>query len=165
VAYVAEIVPPTPSHLGAAQEAVASAVREARAWLRGWTVSFSQAGTQLWMVGSGAEGADLAGVLRFAREVARATISHGVRLRAAMAAGSGAMFEDVEGRPSVASDVAARAAAAVAALAGQLPSNGASPRAALLLDGGIAATAVPQRELGGWRTFAVSVPGALYLLD
>jgi hypothetical protein len=165
VAYVAEIVPPTPSHLGAAQEAVASAVREARAWLHGWTVSFSQAGTQLWMVGSGAEGADLAGVLRFAREVARATISHGVRLRAAMAAGSGVVFDDVEGRPSVASDVAARAAAAVAALAGQLPSNGASPRAALLLDGGIAATAVPQRELGGWRTFAVSVPGALYLLD
>jgi hypothetical protein len=165
VAYVAEIVPPTPSHLGAAQEAVASAVREARAWLHGWTVSFAQGGTQLWMVGSGADGADMAGVLRFAREVARATIPHGVRLRAALAAGSGAVFEDVEGRPSVASDVEARAAAGVAALVSQFPSNGASPRAALLVDASIAETTVPQRELGGWRTLALSVPGILYLLD
>jgi hypothetical protein len=165
VAYVAEIVPPTPSHLGAAQEAVASAVREARAWLRGWTVSFAQAGAQLWMVGSDAEGGDLTGVLRFAREVARATTSHGVRLRAAVAVGSGAVFEDVEGRPSIASDVAARAAAAVAGLGSQLPTNGSTPRAALALDGGIAETAAPLRELGGWRTLAVAGPGALYVLD
>jgi hypothetical protein len=165
VAYVAEIIPPTPSHLGAAQEAVASAVREARAWLHGWTVSLAQAGTQLWMVGSSADGADMAGVLRFAREVARATIAHGVRIRAAVAAGSGAVFRDLEARPSVASDVAARAAAAVAALVAQLPSNGASPRAALVLDGGSADDGSARQELGGWRPWPFRAPWALYLLD
>src|SRR5262249_13384347 len=163
-----ELVPAAEAQLAAAQEAVAAAVREARGWLSGWTVSFAQAGTLLWMTGSASESSDFTGVLHFAREVARATVAPGIRLHAALATrarrprGPGALFLDAEGGLSVASDAATRAAASVAALRSQLPSNGASPPASLRVDG---ADLPPSAlEAAGWRPAPGRAMGGLYLL-
>src|SRR5262249_48247237 len=109
VAYVAPVVPPSPDRLGAGQEALAEAAREAQGWLGGWRVAFAQAGNRLWMTGGSAGATDATDVLRFAREVARATAVAGVRVRAALATGTGMLFDDVHGRPAVASGVAAPA--------------------------------------------------------
>ena len=128
-------------------------------------MSFAQAGTLLWMTGSAAESSDLAGVLHFCREVARAIIAQGIRIHAALATGSGALFLDVEGRLSVASDVASRAAATVAVLRSQLPSNGASPPASLLVDSGSVDLPRTVVEDAGWRLAPGKDGGTLYLLQ
>src|SRR5262249_27653066 len=165
VAYVAELIPAEESQLAPAQEAVAAAVREARGWLSGWTVSFAQAGTLVWMTGSASVNSDFTGVLHFAREVARATVAQGIRIHAALATGSGALFLDVEGRLSVASDVASRAAASVAVLRTQLPSNGASPPASLRVDPSSADLPATALEAAGWRALPGKDGAGLYLLQ
>jgi hypothetical protein len=68
------------------------------------------------MTGASAGATDATDVLRFAREVARATAVSGVHVRAALATGSGMLFDDVLGRPAVASDVTARAIEALGIL-------------------------------------------------
>ena len=165
VAYVAELIPAEEWQLAAAQEAVAGAVREARGWLSGWTVSFAQAGTLVWMTGSASVSTDFTGVLHFAREVARATVAQGIRIHATLATGSGALFLDVEGRLSVASDVASRAAASVAVLRTQLPSNGASPPASLRVDASSTDLPATVLEAAGWRATPGRDGAGLYLLQ
>ena len=101
---------------GAAHELVGRAARDARAFLEAYETSVAQFGDRL------AFGAferppfrtrsdeGLVGAARFAREMARASLEHGVVVRAVVCAGEGAMYEDAAGRPGLAAPATVRAA-------------------------------------------------------
>jgi hypothetical protein len=78
--------------------------------------------------------------------VARGAAEHGIQLRAAACSGEGSVYEDVNGRPAVASEAAARAAQLLA----QLPSLS-QRRAAFALSGASdLLTALLGPRLAGW---------------
>jgi len=165
VAYVAQVVPPAPDRLAAAQEALAEAAREAQGWLRVWRVAFAQAGNRLWMTGASAVAADATDVLRFAREVARATAVSGVRVRAALATGSGTLFDDVLGRAAVASDVTARAIDALGILDRSIPAGAPGPGAVLALTTSEIDGPLGEAETSGWHTAATTEGVRLFVLE
>jgi hypothetical protein len=165
VAYVAQVVPPAPDRLAAAQEALAEAAREAQGWLGAWRVAFAQAGNRLWMTGASAGASDATDVLRFAREVARATAVSGVRVRAALATGSGVLFDDVLGRPAVASDVTARAIDALGVLDRSIPAGAPGPGAVLALTMSEVDGPLGDAETSGWHTAATTEGVRLFVLE
>jgi hypothetical protein len=165
VAYVAQVVPPSPDRLAAAQEALAEAAREAQGWLGAWRVAFAQAGNRLWVTGASAAATDATDVLRFAREVARATAVSGVRVRAALATGSGTLFDDVLGRPAVASDVTARAIEALGILDRSIPAGGPGPGAVLALTMSEVDGPLGEAETSGWHTAATTEGVRMFVLE
>jgi hypothetical protein len=165
VAYVAQVVPPGPDRLAAAQEALAEAAREAQGWLGAWRVAFAQAGNRLWMTGASPGATDATDVLRFAREVARATAVSGVRVRAALAMGSGMLFDDVLGRPAVASEVTARAIEALGILERSMPAGVPGPAAVLALTTAEVDGPLGDAETSGWHTAATSEGVRLFVLE
>ena len=165
VAYVAQVVPPSAERLAAAQEALAEAAREAQGWLGGWEFAFAQAGNRLWMTGASTGAPDATDVLRFAREVARATAVSGVQVRAALATGSGMLFEDVHGRPAVASEVTVRAVEALGVLDRSLPAGTPGPAAVLALTMSEMQGPLGEAELSGWHTAATAAGVRLFVLD
>jgi hypothetical protein len=165
VAYVAQVVPPAPDRLAAAQEALAEAAREAQGWLGRWRVAFAQAGNRLWMTGASQGATNATDLLRFAREVARATAVSGVRVRAALATGSGMLFDDVLGRPAVASEVTARAIEALGILERSLPAGGPGPAAVLALTMAEVDGPLGEAETFGWHTAATTEGVRLFVLE
>ena len=165
VAYVAQVVPPSPDRLAAAQEALAEAAREAQGWLGGWQFAFAQAGNRLWMTGASAGARDAADVLRFAREVARATAVSGVQVRAALATGTGTVFDDVHGRPAVASDVTARAVDALGVLDRSIPAGAPGPAAVLALTRAEPDGPLGDAETSGWHTAATNEGVRIFVLE
>jgi hypothetical protein len=165
VAYVAQVVPPSPDRLAAAQEALAEAAREAQGWLGGWRFAFAQAGNRLWMTGASAGARDATDVLRFAREVARATAVSGVQVRAALATGTGTLFDDVHGRAAVASDVTVRAVEALGVLDRSIPAGEPGPAAVLALTTAEVGGPLGEAETSGWHTAATSEGIRLFVLE
>jgi len=165
VAYVAQVVPPAPDRLAAAQEALAEAAREAQGWLGGWQIAFAQAGNRLWMTGASAGAQDATDLLRFAREVARATAVSGVQVRAALATGTGMLFEDVHGRPAVASELTVRAVEALGVLDRSIPPGAPGPAAVLALTTAEVDGPLGEAETSGWHTAATSAGIRLFVLE
>ena len=165
VAYVAQVVPPSPDRLAAAQEALAEAAREAQGWLGAWSFAFAQAGNRLWMTGASGGATDMTDVLRFAREVARATAVSGVQVRAALATGTGTLFEDVHGRPAVASEVTVHAVEALGVLDRSMPPGAPGPAAVLALTSAEADGALGEAETSGWHTAATTEGVRLFVLE
>lgn len=164
-AYVAQVVPPAPDRLAAAQEALAEAAREAQGWLGGWQIAFAQAGNRLWMTGASPGATDAADVLRFAREVARATAFSGVQVRAALATGTGMVFDDVNGRPAVASELTARAIEALGVLDRSMPPGAPGPSAVLALTMDEVEGPLGEVETAGWHTAATAGGVRLFVLE
>ncbi len=100
----------------AAHELYGAAAREARAYLEAYESTVVQMGGALLAVAferppfrtAGEE--PLLSAARFALEVARGAGERGIAVRGAACAGEGVVYEDVAGRPAVASEAAARAA-------------------------------------------------------
>jgi hypothetical protein len=123
VFYAGEIVDPgILVDADAAHELLGAAAREARAYLEAYESNVVQIGSMLLAVAFErppfrAEGVEpLLSAARFALEVARAAQEHGIALRGAACSGDGAVFEDIGGRPAVASDGSHCAAELLAAL-------------------------------------------------
>jgi len=165
VAYLAQVVPPTPDRLAAAQEALAEAAREAQGWLGRWQFAIAQAGNRLWMTGVSAAATDATDLLRFAREVARATAVSGLQVRAALATGTGTLFEDVHGRPAVASGLTVRAVEALGALDRSMPEGEPGPAAVLALTMDEVEGPLGDAETAGWHTAATSGGVRLFVLE
>ncbi|MGZ6098557.1 MAG: hypothetical protein ACXWLL_09205 [Myxococcaceae bacterium] len=165
VAYVAQVVPPSPDRLAAAQEALAEAAREAQGWLGAWRFAFAQAGNRLWMTGASAGATDTTDVLRFAREVARATAVSGVQVRAALATGTGTLFEDVHGRPAVASEVTVHAVEALGVLDRSMPPGAPGPAAVLALTSAEVDGPLGEAETSGWHTASTTEGVRLFVLE
>ncbi len=146
----------------AAHELLGRAAREARAYLEAYESNVVQLGPALAAVAferppfrTGADEA-LLSAARFAFEVARGALEHGVIVRAAACAGEGEVFEDVNGRPAVASPAAAHAAELLGRV--RAASQG---RPAFALEGasGLLVTLLGQR-LAGWEAAPEPPPGA-----
>ncbi|HET9754127.1 MAG TPA: hypothetical protein VFP52_14235, partial [Myxococcales bacterium] len=152
--YAGEIVHPGP-HLSAraAHELLGFVAHRARAFLEAYESAATQVGPALSVVSfekaAGGAGGDAAlfSAARFAQEIARSAFDHGVVVRAAVCVGEGAVFEDVNGRPAVASLAARRAAELLAAVRAISPR-----RPALALEGAseLVMTLLGQR-LTGWE--------------
>ncbi len=162
---MAQVVPPAPDRLAAAQEALAEAAREAQGWLGSWQIAFAQAGNRLWMTGASAAAQDATDLLRFAREVARATAVSGVQVRAALATGTGMLFEDVHGRPAVASELTVRAVEALGVLDRSIPAGAPGPAAVLALTMAEVDGPLGEAETSGWHTAATSGGVRLFVLE
>jgi len=101
---------------GAAHELLGHAARDGRAFLEAYETSVIQIGDRLAVTAFERppfrtrpdEG--LVGGSRFAREVARTALEHGVVVRGVVCAGEGAVYDDAVGRPSLASPATVRAA-------------------------------------------------------
>ncbi len=136
----------------AAHELLGAAAREARAYLEAYESTVVQMGGTLLAVAferppfrTGGE-EPLLSAGRFALEVARGAAEHGIQLRAAACSGEGSVYEDVNGRPAVASEAAARAAQLLA----ELPALS-QRRAAFALSGASdLLTALLGPRLAGW---------------
>lgn len=152
--YAGEIVHPGP-HLSprAAHELLGFVAHRARAFLEAYESAATQVGPALSVVSfekaaSGAGGdAALFSAARFAQEIARSAFDHGVVVRAAVCIGEGAVFEDVNGKPAVASPAGRRASELLAAVRAISPK-----RPALALEGAseLVVTLLGQR-LTGWE--------------
>ncbi len=152
--YAGEIVDHGPglSSRGA-HELLAFVAHRARAFLEAYESAASQAGPSLWVVAfepsSSRAGLDAAllSAARFAQEIARSALDNGVTVRAAVCAGDGAVFEDINGRPMVASPAARRASDVLAAVREAAPA-----RASFALEGAseLVVTLLGQR-LAGWE--------------
>jgi hypothetical protein len=117
------------------------------------------------MTGASQGATNATDLLRFAREVARATAVSGVRVRAALATGSGMLFDDVLGRPAVASEVTARAIEALGILERSLPAGGPGPAAVLALTMAEVDGPLGEAETFGWHTAATTEGVRLFVLE
>jgi hypothetical protein len=141
-------LPPEEGH-----ELLGRAAREARAFVEAYQSGLVQVGPTLALVAFErppfVTRADevLISTARFAQEVARAVQEHGLSVRAAACAGEGGLFDDVAGRPSVASPAAARAQWLLACIR-----QVAQGRSALVIEGG-SSLLVPllKQRLVGWE--------------
>jgi hypothetical protein len=108
--------------LPAAHALLGFSAQRARAFLEAYESSISQLGPELSAVAfarppfRAAMDAALYGAARFAQEIARSALEQGVRVRAAVSAGDGTIFDDVNGGSSVNSLKAARVAELLAVL-------------------------------------------------
>ena len=149
------LVDPTAAH-----ELLGAAAREARAYLEAYESTVVQMGGALLAVAferppfrtAGEE--PLLSAARFALEVARGAAERGIAVRGAACSGEGSVYEDVTGRPAVASEAAARAASLLEALRplsarrSAFALHGASPLLQTLLG----------QRLAGWDA-APALPG------
>ncbi|HEY2031024.1 MAG TPA: hypothetical protein VGH20_17625, partial [Myxococcales bacterium] len=100
----------------AARELLGYCAQRARAFLEAYESSVSQLGAGLSAMAFArppygtAQDAALFSAARFAQEIARTALEHAVRVRAAVSAGEGVLFDDANGRATVDSPSAARAA-------------------------------------------------------
>jgi len=117
------------------------------------------------MTGASGGATDMTDVLRFAREVARATAVSGVQVRAALATGTGTLFEDVHGRPAVASEVTVHAVEALGVLDRSMPPGAPGPAAVLALTSAEADGALGEAETSGWHTAATTEGVRLFVLE
>jgi len=147
-----------------AHELLGRAAREARAYLEAYESSIGQIGPLLLAIAferppyrTGLDEA-LQSAGRFAQEVARSALEHGVVVRAAACAGEGQIFEDAAGRPAVVSPAASRVHELLAAARAAAPG-----RPAFVLEGAssLLASLLGQR-LAGWEK-APDVPGGAAL--
>jgi hypothetical protein len=150
----------------AAHDLIGIVAREARAYLEAYESTVVQMGSSLLAVAfdrppfrTGGE-EPLLSAARFALEVARGAAEHGIRVRGAACSGEGAVFEDTNGRPAVASEAATRAAELLAQLRAFSPDRsafalaGASPLLVTLLG----------RRLAGWETSPEPPAGIMVFL-
>jgi hypothetical protein len=150
----------------AAHDLIGIVAREARAYLEAYESTVVQMGSSLLAVAfdrppfrTGGE-EPLLSAARFALEVARGAAEHGIRVRGAACSGEGAVFEDADGRPAVASEAATRAAELLAQLRAFSPRRssfalaGASPLLVTLLG----------RRLAGWETSPEPPAGTMVFL-
>jgi hypothetical protein len=151
--YLGEVAGTGKLESGEANELVGRAAREARAYLEAYESSLAQIGSSLAAVAferppfrTGTDEA-LQSATRFAHEVARSVLQHGVIVRAAACAGEGWVYEDANGRPSVVSPAAARVNELLATARASAPD-----RPAFALEGASALLiAVLQQRLAGWE--------------
>ena len=145
-----------------AHELFGTLAREARAYLDAYESSVAQVGPALFAVAferppfrAGADEA-LLSAARFAHEVARGARQHGLVVRAAICLGEGAVYEDVNGQPAVASPVAARAAAL-------LQEVRKAPGTAFAIEGASALLlSLLDQRLTGWRRGEGPLGSALF---
>jgi len=88
-----------------------------------------------------------------------------VQVRAALATGSGTQFEDVHGRPAVASELTVRAVDALGVLDRQMPSGSPGPAAVLALTMPEVDGPLGEAETSGWHTAATSGGVRLFVLE
>jgi hypothetical protein len=153
VVFAGEIASPGPfAEAGGAHELLGMVARQARAFLEAYETSLVQVG-QLLAVSAFErppfrtrpdEG--LTGATRFARELARAALEHGVIVHGAICAGEGDVFEDANCRPGLASPALARAYELLLRLRGR----GTPPTIAVAGAQGLVLERVQQR-LAGWK--------------
>jgi hypothetical protein len=147
---------------GAAHELLGRAAREARAYLEAYESSIGQIGPLLLAIAferppfrTGLDEA-LQSAGRFAQEVARSALEHGIVVRAAACAGEGQIFEDAAGRPAVVSPAASRVQELLAAARTAAPG-----RPAFALEGAssLLVSLLGQR-LAGWEKAPEGPEGA-----
>lgn len=122
VFYFGEIASAGALDTSVAHELLGRAAREARAYLEAYESKVTQVGPTLLAVAferppfttAGEE--PLLSAARFALEVSRGAQAHGIALRGAACAGEGVVFEDMGGRPAVASPAALAATELLASL-------------------------------------------------
>jgi hypothetical protein len=145
-----------------AHELLGFVAHRARAFLEAYASAATQVGPLLSVVAfehpnarAGLEAA-LFSAARFAQEIARSALDQGVIVRAAVCAGEGVVFEDVNGRPAVASKASRRATDLLAAARAIAPD-----RPAFALEGAseLVVTLLGQR-LSGWERAAEDLPNA-----
>jgi hypothetical protein len=163
VFYAGEIADPGPQLTPReAHELLGFVAHRARAFLEAYASAATQVGPLLSVVAfehphvrAGLEAA-LFSAARFAQEIARSALDQGVVVRAAVCAGDGVVFEDVNGRPAVASPASRRATDLLAAARAIAPD-----RPAFTLEGAseLVVTLLGQR-LSGWERAAEGPPGA-----
>jgi hypothetical protein len=108
--------------LAASHELLGRAAREASAFLEPYQSRMSQVGETLALAAYKRPpfriGPDegLIGVARFARELARSALEHGIVVRAAICPGEGSLFHDATGELDIAAGSSARAASLLATL-------------------------------------------------
>lgn len=145
-----------------AHELLGFVAHRARAFLEAYASAATQVGPLLSVVAferpharAGLEAA-LFSAARFAQEIARSALDQGVIVRAAVCAGDGVVFEDVNGRPAVASPASRRATALLAAARAIAPD-----RPAFALEGASElVVALLGQRLTGWEPAAEELPGA-----
>ncbi len=149
-----------------AHELLGFVAHRARAFLEAYASAATQIGPLLSVVAferpharAGLEAA-LLSAARFAQEIARSALDQGVIVRAAVCAGDGAVFEDVNGRPAVASP-ASRRATELLGLARAI----APDRPAFTLEGAsdLVATLLSQRLTGWERASGAPVGTAVWV--
>jgi hypothetical protein len=154
VFYAGEVADPGPRLTAReAHEYLGFVAHRARAFLEAYGSAATQVGPTLSVVAferppsrAGVEAA-LFSAARFAQEIARSALDQGVIVRAAVCAGEGVEFEDVNGRPAVASPASRRATDLLAA-ARQICSD----RAAFALEGASElVVALLGQRLAGWE--------------
>ena len=159
--YLGEVADPGPKlSSDEAHEMLGFVANRARAFLEAYDSAATQLGSALSVVaferppGRAGEDAALFSAGRFAQEVARSALDHGVVVRAAVCLGEGTVFEDVNGRPAVASEAARRSADLLGA------ARTAAPKAAALALEGASETVVTLlgQRLAGWQRVAGTAP-------
>jgi hypothetical protein len=146
-----------------AHELLGFAAKRARAYLEAYESSLSQLGAELSAVAfdrppyRGSMDPALLGASRFAQEVAQSALEQGIRVRAAVCAGEGTLFDDANGQPSVDSRSANRVSEILAAIRSIAPD-----RPAFALEGAsFVVVALLQQRLAGWQR--VEGPGGVAL--
>ncbi len=153
VFYLGEVADMGKLEPGEANELVGRAAREARAYLEAYESSIIQIGPVLAAVAferppfrTGTDEA-LQSATRFAQEVARSALAHGIVVRAAACAGEGWVYEEASGKPSVVSPAAARVNQLLAGARAAAPG-----RPAFALEGASALlVSVLGQRLAGWE--------------
>jgi len=154
VFYAGEIADPGPRLTAReAHEFLGFVAHRARAFLEAYASAATQTGPVLSVVAferpparAGVEAA-LFSAARFAQEIARSALDQGVIVRAAVCAGEGVVFDDVNGRPAVASKASLRAAELLAAAREIAPD-----RPAFVLEGASdLVVALLGQRLAGWE--------------
>jgi hypothetical protein len=163
VFYAGEVAHPGPQlTVREAHELLGFVAHRARAFLEAYQSAATQVGPVLSVVAferppaRGGRDAALLSAARFAQEIARSALDHGVVIRAAVCVGEGVEFEDVNGRSAVASPAARRASELLASARTIAPD-----RAAFALEGASAlvVTLLGQR-LAGWERALDGAEGA-----
>jgi hypothetical protein len=139
-----------------AHELLGFVAHRARAFLEAYQSAATQVGPMLSVVAferppprSGPDAA-LFSAARFAQEIARSALDHGVVIRAAVCVGEGSVFEDVDGRSAVTSPAARRATELLANARAIAPD-----RAAFALEGASALVVMLLgQRLAGWERAA-----------
>jgi hypothetical protein len=145
--------------LAASHELLGRAGREASAFLEPYQSRMSQVGEMLALAAYKRPpfriGPDegLIGVARFARELARSALEHGIVVRAAICPGDGSLFDDANGELGIAAASSARAAGLLAKL------RHVTARPTIAIEGvtGALRERIRQR-LRGWEVVAGSEP-------
>ena len=145
--------------LAASHELLGRAAREASAFLEPYQSRMSQVGEMLALAAYKRPpfriGPDegLIGVARFARELARSALEHGIVVRGAICPGEGSLFHDANGELDIAAGSSARAAALLAKL------RNVTARPTIAIEGvtGALRERIRQR-LRGWEVVASSEP-------